>query len=124
MAGHRDNRQIGGPMRRALAVLLSLTLLAPGCATVRSANARAISQRRPAGPDRALLTTYLRQLPIGSKVRARLIGGQTLRGTLMRAADEGIVVQRRSLRWTSTALTGQARPWRSPWRPVPARRLG
>jgi hypothetical protein len=39
------------------------------------------------------LTTYLKQLPPGSKVRARLIDGSTVRGTLMKAGDEGIVVQ-------------------------------
>jgi hypothetical protein len=83
-------------MRRALAVLLSLALLVPGCATARSLNSRLNYQPNASAPDRALLITYLKQLPIGSRVRASLIGGQTVRGTLMKAADEGIVVQRRT----------------------------
>ena len=83
-------------MRRALAVLLSLTLLTPGCATAGSANSRFSRQPISSGPDRVLLTTYLKQLPVGSRVRASLLGGQTVRGTLMTATDEGIVVQRRT----------------------------
>jgi hypothetical protein len=83
-------------MRRALAVLLSVTLLAPACATARSGNSRLDQPPSAAGPDRALLTAYLEKLPIGSRVRASLIGGHTVRGTLMKATEEGIVVQRRT----------------------------
>jgi hypothetical protein len=83
-------------MRRVLAVLLTLTLLAPGCATARSANSRFSRQPNATGPDRTLLTTYLKQLPVGSRVRVNLIAGRTVRGTLMKAADDGIVVQRRT----------------------------
>lgn len=83
-------------MRRTLAVLLSLTLLTPAYAAAGSAGNRAGRQPRGSGPDRALLITYLTQLPIGSRVRATLIDGGTVRGTLMKATDEGIVVQRRT----------------------------
>ena len=84
-------------MRRAIAVLISLTLLAPGCATVRASSSSSRGhQANPSRPDRTLLTAYVKQLPVGSRVRASLIGGGTVRGTLMRAADEGIVVQRRT----------------------------
>ena len=83
-------------MRHALAVLLSIILVAPGCATARSTSHQITSQPTMAGPDRALLTTYVKQLPIGSRVRARLVNGQTVRGTLMKTADEGIVVQQRT----------------------------
>lgn len=82
-------------MRRALAVLLGLSLLTPGCATARAANNQ-LSQPSGSGPDRTLLTTYLKQLPIGSRVRASLSGGQTVRGTLMRVTDDAIVLQRRT----------------------------
>jgi hypothetical protein len=83
-------------MRRALAVLLSITLLAPGCATARTTNKRFTRESTVPGPDRALLTAYLKQLPVGSRVRASLADGDTVRGTLMKATDQGIVVQRRS----------------------------
>jgi hypothetical protein len=83
-------------MTRAIAFLLSIALAAPGCATARMTRAPAAPLSKGPSqelPDRALLTTYLKQLPPGSKVRARLIDGSTVRGTLMKAGDEGIVVQ-------------------------------
>ena len=83
-------------MRRALVVLLSITVLASGCATARTANSRFTQQPTAPGFDRALLTAYLKQLPVGSRVRASLASGRTLRGTLMKATNEGIVVQRRT----------------------------
>jgi hypothetical protein len=83
-------------MQRPLAALLCLTLIAPGCATAGPANSRRTPSPDAAGPDRTLLTTYVKQLPIGSRVRASLVDGQTVRGTLMNATDEGIVVQRRT----------------------------
>ena len=83
-------------MRRTLALLFSLTLLAPGCAMARGANTRLSAQPGVAGPDRALMIIYLKRLPIGASVRASLAGGETLRGTLMKATEDGIVVQRRT----------------------------
>jgi hypothetical protein len=83
-------------MRRTLAVLLIATLLAPGCATARMADTRFTQPSTASLPDRALLTAYLERLPAGSKVRASLASGKTVRGTLMQATNEGIVVQRRT----------------------------
>jgi hypothetical protein len=84
-------------MTRALALLLCITLVAPGCATTSRMTTTSGTplSRDPwqPPPDRTLLTTYLKQLPVGSKVRARLIDGSTVRGTLMKAGDAGIVVQ-------------------------------
>jgi hypothetical protein len=83
-------------MRRVLALLVSLTLLSPGLAMANSSANRRQRQPTASAPDRALLTTYLKQLPIGARVRASLIDGQKVSGTLMSATDEGIVVQRRT----------------------------
>lgn len=83
-------------MRPTLAVLICIVLFAPACATARPSSSRVVQQPSVSGPERELLTTYLKRLPIGSRVRASLIGGTTVRGTLMNAADEGIVVQQRT----------------------------
>lgn len=82
-------------MRRALAVLLSLTLLTPACATAPPAGSRGSQPSGPA-PDRAMLAAYLKRLPIGSRVNVRLVAGPAVHGTLMNTADEGIVVQPRT----------------------------
>jgi hypothetical protein len=83
-------------MRRTLAVLICLTLLAPACATAPASSRRVAHPPEISRPDRELLTTYLKRLPIGSRVRASLADGRTVRGTLMQAGDGGIVVQRRT----------------------------
>ena len=83
-------------MRRAFTVLLIVVLLAPGCATARMSDTRFTQPTGTSLPDRALMTAYLEQLPAGSRVRARLAGGDTVRGTLMQATEKGIVVQPRT----------------------------
>ena len=83
-------------MRRVLTVLLIVALLAPGCASARMSGTRFPQPPAASLPDRALLTAYLERLPAGSRVRARLAGGETVRGTLMQATTQGIVVQRRT----------------------------
>jgi len=83
-------------MRRAFAVVLIVVLLTPGCATARMSDTRFTQPASTSLPDRALLTAYLERLPAGSKVRAHLAGGDTVRGTLMQATEKGIVVQPRT----------------------------
>lgn len=78
-------------MRRLFAVVTCASLLVSGCATATTPRVQA-----PASPiDRGLLASYVKQLPIGSRVRVELAGGHTFKGTLMRAGDTSIVVQRR-----------------------------
>lgn len=78
-------------MRKVIALLLSASLFASGCAT---AGAPRVAQ--PAPSDRALLAGYVSQLPVGSRVRVDLVGGKVVKGTLMKATDTSIVVQRRT----------------------------
>jgi hypothetical protein len=86
----------GETMTRGIAAILCFSLLCSGCAT-------AAGGRIPAGPaastqtaDLALLASYVKQLPIGSRVRVGLIGGTRINGTLMKADDREIVVQPRT----------------------------
>jgi hypothetical protein len=83
-------------MRRTLAVLICLAILAPACASAPPSSRHLLHPPEVSGPDRELLTTYLKGLPIGSRVRASLLDGRTVRGSLMHAGDERIVVQRRT----------------------------
>jgi hypothetical protein len=50
----------------------------------------------PGRVDPALMADYLRQLPVGSKVRVNLASGESLHGTLMKRDSDPIVVQRRA----------------------------
>ena len=56
-------------------------------------SAPAISPQRT---DPALFSSYVKQLPIGSRVRVGLTDGTRVKGTLMKADDREIVVQPRT----------------------------
>ena len=83
-------------VKRSLVLLLSLLIAAPGCAArggVRTAPA-ATAGRSDA--DRAMLAEYVQQLPPGAALRIDLAGGRVLRGTLMKAGEQSLVVQPRT----------------------------
>jgi hypothetical protein len=82
-------------MQRAIAAILSAVLLCSACATAGGAGLRPSHVADPR-PDAALLTSYLKQLPVGSHVRVDVTGGRRLKGTLMKADNTGIVVQART----------------------------
>jgi hypothetical protein len=85
-------------MRHALAVLLCGILALPGCAS----STPAYSQRTttPAAPARVvdpeLMADYVRQLPVGSRVKINRTNGAVVHGTLMKRDTDPIVVQRRT----------------------------
>ena len=85
-------------MRRVVVLLLSTILAMPGCAAVTGPSA----QRMPSAPnpsrrvDPALMAEYVRQLPIGSRVKISHAGGAVIHGTLMKRDTDPIVVQRRT----------------------------
>lgn len=82
---------------RPLALLLCVALAAPSCATLRATDVRMPRQRDPLGmPDPSLMAEYVKQLPIGSRVRVERANGDKVRGTLMKATGEVVVVQKRT----------------------------
>jgi hypothetical protein len=46
--------------------------------------------------DSSLMAAYVQKLPAGSRVRAVLMDGRTVRGTLMHATDQVLVMQQRT----------------------------
>ncbi|MCA1560629.1 MAG: hypothetical protein LC804_10325, partial [Acidobacteria bacterium] len=76
---------------------LCVTLCAPACASAGGGRYAAPQTMTHASVrDEALLAAYVKQLPIGARVRATLTNGQSVRGTLMKATDGGVIVQRRT----------------------------
>lgn len=78
--------------RKAVVVTLCATMFATGCA---SASGPRVAQG-PQAPamDRSVLADYVQRLPAGSKVRVERTDGTSLRGSLMKATAESIVVQK------------------------------
>jgi hypothetical protein len=83
-------------MKRFLALILSVLLAAPGCAATIARQTRDSGARNPSAPDPALMSDYIRQLPVGSRVRVTLASGKVIRATLMKRDADPIVVQRRT----------------------------
>lgn len=70
--------------------MICVTLAAPACAG-------AGRMRVTAGPaDGAVLAEFLQKLPPGAAVRVDRTGGTTLRGTLMKASSQSLIVQPRT----------------------------
>lgn len=76
---------------RTLAAVLCVTLVSSGCATMNSGTGG-----RPAPADRVVFADYVQRLAPGTAVRVERTGGRALRGTLMKATADVIVVQPRT----------------------------
>jgi hypothetical protein len=83
-------------MKQTIAVLLCVALSAPGCASAGGSRYAIPQTAQAGGADHGLLAAYVKQLPIGARVRANLTNGRSVRGTLMKATDQAVIVQRRT----------------------------
>lgn len=76
-----------------IAVVVAATFLTQGCAaTMRNAQAG----EPPRTADPAVLADYLQRLPVGTSVRVERVNGRAIRGTLMKATADTVVVQPRT----------------------------
>jgi hypothetical protein len=84
-------------MRNVLVLLLCGAIATSGCAAATRPQAT-----RPGHPasvpvaDPALMGDYIRQIPVGSRVRVSRADGSVLHGTLMKGDADPIVIQRRT----------------------------
>lgn len=79
--------------RKTVAAFVCAALMTTGCASAsgtRVAQAPAVANVQ----DRTVLADYVQRLPAGSRVRVERTNGDSLRGTLMRATPDSIVVQK------------------------------
>jgi len=81
---------------RLIAMVLCAAVGTAGCAT---RGARGVTVAPNAGQQEAdihVLAEYVQRLPAGSAIRIQHVSGGTLRGTLMKANDQMLVVQPRT----------------------------
>ena len=87
-------------MRQVLCLILTAALALSGCASARATDNRiyttraATSGRQPIDPK--VMADYIRQLPVGSRVRLSRVKGDDIRGTLMKNDGDPVVIQRRA----------------------------
>src|SRR5687767_14006721 len=81
-------------MKRLIAFVLVVATATTGCAAPL---AQVSTQpAAPATADPALMASYVRHLPLGSRVRVSLADGTVIRGVLMKADADPIVIQKRT----------------------------
>jgi hypothetical protein len=83
-------------VRKLLCLMLTTTLVIPGCATARATDARIQTTGGRQSVDPRVMADYIRQLPVGSRVRLSRLNGDDIRGTLMKNDGDPLVVQRRT----------------------------
>jgi hypothetical protein len=81
---------------RFIALILCSAIAAPGCATTGATGTPPAGAPDQSLAHRAVLAEYVQKLPLGSAIRVDRVRGRTLRGTLMKATAEVIVVQPRT----------------------------
>ena len=79
-------------LRQSLAIVLCCALVTTGCAS--AAGPRIAQAPQPSLQDKTMLADYVQRLAAGSKVRVERTNGSTVRGTLMKATPDSIVVQK------------------------------
>lgn len=79
-------------MKRILSVVLMAAIVTSGCAS--AGRTPVATGPQPGVVDTAAMADYVQRLPAGSKVKVERTDGTSLRGTLMKASGEGIVVQK------------------------------
>ena len=82
--------------RRLVAVLLCAAVGTSGCATgaARGVTVAPGADRQNANTD--LLAEYVQRLPAGTSIRIQRVSGGSLRGTLMKANEQTLVIQPRT----------------------------
>ena len=76
-------------VKQAIAVLMSLSLAA--CVSAGGARPQAAPVTDP-----AVMADYVQRLPIGSRVKVERTSGGSLTGTLMRADETVLIIQKRT----------------------------
>jgi hypothetical protein len=84
-------------MKRVLSLVLAALIALPGCASVARHQRRDMQPGvKTSGVDAMVMSDYIRQLPIGSRVRVTRSDRKTMRATLIKHDTDPIVVQRRT----------------------------
>jgi len=82
-------------MQRLLSILICISLILPGAGCASTGGTRInTSGPQATAASTATMSEYIQRLPIGSKVRLDRTDGSTLRGTLLKATDASVVVQK------------------------------
>ena len=80
--------------KQATALLLCIAIGLPGCASARYSGARLVPHQAASPGETSVIAEYVSTLPTGSKIRVDVTSGKSLRGTLLKASSDELVIQR------------------------------
>ena len=83
-------------LTRTIAILVSAAVINAGCATATAGGVRVADGTQPSAATRAAIVEYVQQLKPGLAIRVGRSDGRTIRGTLMKATADTLVVQPRA----------------------------
>jgi hypothetical protein len=83
-------------MKRITALALCLGLALPGCVTTGPRRTQTGTMLTAMTQERAVLSDYARQLPIGTRVRAVAADNRRVRGILVKRTETSILIQPRA----------------------------
>jgi hypothetical protein len=83
-------------VRKLLSLMLIAALALSGCATARATDNRFAVPGNGQSVDPKVMADYVRQLPVGSRVRMSRLKGDDIHGTLMKNDGDPLVIQRRT----------------------------
>ena len=83
-------------MRKLVALMLCATLTASGCATAGGPPVKTGPAEARQVQDLSVMVEYVQRLSPGTQVRVERATGKSLRGTLMKATADAIVIQPRT----------------------------
>jgi hypothetical protein len=82
--------------RGLTAVTLCSLVAAQGCAASRAGSVAQVKATRSVAADRVVIAEYVQKLPPGAAVRIERARGSALRGTLLKATEQSLIVQPRT----------------------------
>ena len=98
--------------QRLVAIVASLAIASTGCASTGQLTPTVVTTPVDSSASDPVMASYVRQLPIGSRVRVTLADGKVIHGTLMKSDGDPFVVQKRT-RIPETPLQIQIRSVRA-----------
>ena len=83
-------------MRQLIAMLVCVTVAAPGCVASQGPRLQTVPAVPASTADRGVLADFVKQLQLGSRVKATVTGNRTFRGTLVKRTDDALMLQPRT----------------------------
>ena len=81
-------------VKQGLVMLLCVVIPLPGCGSPRLTRARIVPTQHAVRSESDAMREFVRSIQAGSRIRLETVQGRTLRGTLVHATEDDVLVER------------------------------